>query len=212
MTQCQSDFPECVLVNATYLAIFDVRAGSLTYLFTRDETDLHQLIGPSWQVAPGIDIYPSAFSDEKTYTHFLNDNRLVFTSTDGARTKTFTLTDVGLEMSYQTEEPISVQIPLLVDPDARFTSDWTNQYVKQNTPGGVAWGLENGLMVNIYIFPVGEFDGEITFSAFNESLSLLSSPEDPDFDYPPGHYVPFPMAVAEVEMGDGYFLRLERLP
>jgi len=48
--------------------------------------------------------------------------------------------------------------------------------------------------------------------AFNETLDLLANPEDPDFSYPPGHYVPFPMAVAEVEMQDGYFLRLERLP
>jgi hypothetical protein len=55
-------------------------------------------------------------------------------------------------------------------------------------------------------------EGSITMRAFNESLSLLGSPEDPDFDYPPGHYVPFPMAIAETEMQDGYFLRLERLP
>jgi hypothetical protein len=54
--------------------------------------------------------------------------------------------------------------------------------------------------------------GLITMRAFNELLSLLANPEDPDFDYPPGHYVPFPMAIAEVEMQDGYFLRLERLP
>ena len=55
-------------------------------------------------------------------------------------------------------------------------------------------------------------EGRITMRAFNESLDLLASPEDPDFDYPAGHYIPFPMAIAEVEMQDGYFLRLERLP
>jgi hypothetical protein len=206
MTQCQSDFPDCVLVNDSYLAIFDFRSGSLAYLFTRDQADLHQLIGPSWQVAPGIDIYPAAFTDDKNYTHALNDNRLIFTSTDGKRTKTFTLTDSALEVRYQTEDPVVVEIPLLVDPDVRFTPGWANRYMQQNTPGGVAWGLEDGPMVNIH------FKGEITLRAFNELLDLLATPEDPDFEYPPGHYVPFPMAVTEVKMDDGYFLRLERLP
>lgn len=55
-------------------------------------------------------------------------------------------------------------------------------------------------------------EGPITMRAFNESLYLLTNPEDPDFAYPPGHFIPFPMAVVEVEMQDGYFLRLERLP
>jgi hypothetical protein len=127
-------------------------------------------------------------------------------SKDGTRTKTFTLTETGLEVKYQTQEPVTTQIPLLVDPDTRFTPDWAQKYTQQNTPSGVAWGLENGPMVRI------QAEGPVKMRAFNKSLDLLAYPEDPDFEYPPGHYVPFPMAIAEVEMQDGYFLRLERLP
>lgn len=46
--------PECILANEQYLAILDPQGARLTYLFTRNGASLHQLIGPSWQVAVGL--------------------------------------------------------------------------------------------------------------------------------------------------------------
>ncbi len=219
LSYCQFDanepsVPDCVLANESYFATFDAQNASLTYLFSveRDAIPpyLHQLIGPSWQVAPGIDLYPGAFADVddpfKAYEPIIEGNTLVFNSLDGTRTKTFRLTDNGIEVEYRTVDPVITQIPLLVDPWTRFTPGWAEKYVQQNTPGGVAWGLENGPMVNI------QTDGPMTMRTFNEALDLLAIPEDPDFEYPSGHFVPFPMAIVEVEMQDGYVLRLERLP
>jgi hypothetical protein len=226
VTHCQSSeneatFPSCTLANETYLAIFDPQGARLTYLFAVTQIDnsrheLHQLIGPSWQVAPGIDTYPGAFADTDnsslSYEPILDENTLVFTSQDGTRAKIFQLTENGINVEYQTQKPITTQIPLMVDPWIRFTPGWADKYWQQNTPDRNAWGLRNGPMVSIHIIPVGGAEGMVTIQTFNESLSLLTSPEDPDFDYPPGHYIPFPMAIAEAEMQDGYFLRLERLP
>lgn len=215
LAQCQSTFPECVLENNTHLAIFDPQGGRLTYLFAVARIDnsryqLHQLIGPSWQVAPGINLYPSAFADANNaslpYKPAFNENMLTFTSQDGTRTKTFQLTDESLKVAYQTQEPVTTQIPLLVDPDSRFTPGWTENYVQQNSSGGIIWGLGNGPMVEI------QSAGEMTFHAFNESLSLLNTPEDPDFEYPPGHYVPFPMAVAEIKMDGSSTVQLAISP
>jgi hypothetical protein len=79
-------------------------------------------------------------------------------------------------------------------------------YIQEKTPGEVVWGLEKGPMVRI------QTKGPIMIRAFNDSLSLLASPEDPDHDYPAGFYVPFPMAIAEINVQNGYFLRLDRLP
>ena len=59
---------------------------------------------------------------------------------DGTRTKTFSLTDTGLEVKYQTQEPITTQIPLLVDPWTRFTPGWAEKYAQQNTPSGIRLG------------------------------------------------------------------------
>jgi len=235
LSSCVTDLdkdnqPECVLANDGYLAILDPQGARLTYLFSvariGNSRYLHQLIGPSWQVAIGLGprsqwnpelgeaadpgAYPGAFADAddpfKPYEPAIEGNTLVFTSLDGTRIKTFHLTENGLEVKYQTQKPVTVQIPLLVDPETRFTPGWAEKYVQEKTPGGVAWGLEYGPMVRI------QTEGTITIRAFNESLDLLTIPEDPDFEYPPGHYFPFPMAIAEVEMQDGYFLWLERLP
>jgi hypothetical protein len=252
LSSCNSDFdkdgqPECVLANEGYLAIFDPQGARLSYLFSvgRVDNPPHtQLVGPSWQVAVGLStpslwdlsageaadpgVYPGAFADVdgpfKPYEPAVAGNTLVFSSPDGSREKTFVLTETGLEVQYQTQEPTLTHIPLLVEPDSRFTPGWAEQYVQKKTPGGVAWGLENGPMVNVQTedaalslpAPVERSGpgpkGVVAMRAFNESLSWLSRPEDPNFDYPPGHTIPFPLAVVEVEMQDGYFLRLERLP
>jgi len=210
---------ECILADENYLAILDPLGARLTYLFTREEDGLHQLIGPSWQVAVGLSnpstwdlsageaadpgAYPGAFADIddpfKPYEPAIEGNTITFTALDGTRTKTFELTKTGIKAEYQTQEPVTTQIPLLVDPDTRFTPDWAKKYTQQNAPGEIAWGLEDGPMVRV------QFEGEISMRAFTESLSLLSTPEDPDFDYPPGHYIPFPMAVAEITPDDGTF-------
>jgi hypothetical protein len=253
LSGCNSDLdkdgqPECVLANDEYLAILDPRGARLTYLFAaeRDTITLytHQLIGPSWQVAVGLSnpslwdptageaadpgAYPGAFADAddpfKPYEPAIEANTVIFTSLDGTRTKTFNFIQAGIEVEYQTQQPVKTQIPLLVEPETRFTPGWAEQYIQEKTPGGIAWGLRNGPLVSVQFTKIalrprsaalhwgGQAQGGIDFQTFNDSLSLLAAPEDPDFSYPPGHYLPFPLAVVEVEMQDGYFLRLERLP
>jgi hypothetical protein len=194
IAQCQPEFPQCSLTNDTYLAIFDPQTASLTYLFAREGTDLHQLIAPSWQVAPGIDLFPGAFLDEKEYQVSILENSLSFISTDSNRIKTFTLKESGLEITYQMQEPVLTQVPLLVDPWTRFTPGWAENYVSKTTPNGIRWGLKNGPMVEI------QTEASVEMRAFNKSLDLLTNPEDPDFAYPPGHYVPFPMAILSTDI------------
>jgi hypothetical protein len=46
------------------------------------------------------------------------------------------------------------------------------------------------------------------FAAFNDTLDSLSGPEDPNQEFPPGHYLPFPMAVADYRLEDGSVVEL----
>ena len=240
LSSCGNDIdkdqlPECILANDQYLAILDPQGARLVYLFSvkRDRFSgyRHQLIGPSWQVAVGLsnpalwDIsageaadpgaYPGAFADLddpfRPYEPRIEGESLVFTSLDGTRTKTFKITNIGLEVVYATQETVRTQIPLLVDPWMRFTPGWAENYVYEITPNGIRWGLGNSLMVDLHAEGVvlSLAKGPVTMRAFNESLSLLSSPEDPDFNYPPGFRVPFPMAIVEASLEDGYHLRIE---
>jgi hypothetical protein len=229
ISACGSDIDkdgqlECVLAGNDYLAVLDPQGARLTYLFAHEGDRLYQLIGPSWQVAVGLSdpstwdlsaseaadqgAYPGAFADIgdpfKPYEPVVEGNTITFTSGDGKHIKTFKLSGEGIEVEYQVQESTTTQIPLLVDPDTRFTSGWAEIYNGESVSNGIRWGLVNGPMVSI------QAEGPVTMRAFNESLPFLARPEDPDFAYPPGHFVPFPMAIVEVEINGRYFLSIER--
>jgi hypothetical protein len=40
--------------------------------------------------------------------------------------------------------------------------------------------------------------------AFNDSHEVMSLPEDPNYDYPRGHYLPFPMAMVEIQTSQDF--------
>ncbi|GAB4505348.1 MAG: hypothetical protein Fur0043_23430 [Anaerolineales bacterium] len=220
---------ECVLANSHYLAILDPRGARLTYLFSmtqmEDSQRVQQLIGPSWQVAVGLSAssrwdlskgeaadpgaYPGAFTDPQNpfeaYQPVIEEHTLIFTSISGSHTKTFTLTETSLSVSYSGQAAEKTQIPLLVEPEARFTPGWAGKYVRETCPNGIAWGLSDGPLVRI------QTQGQITMRAFDEALPFLTAPEDPDFSYPPGHFVPFPMALVEVEIQPNAVIAVDML-
>jgi hypothetical protein len=41
-------------------------------------------------------------------------------------------------------------------------------------------------------------NGEMTVTSYLDSANLLRQPEDPDAEYPPGHYLPFPLTLVEI--------------
>lgn len=209
---------ECTLANGDFLAILDPQGARLTYLFWRagneNASTVQQLIGPCWQAAVGLSASsrwdlskgeatdpgacPGAFTDLDNpflaYQPVIAADTLMFTSLDGARLKTFRLTQTGLEVSYQVQTPLKTQIPLLVAPETRFTPGWAGNYARQVDTGSVAWGLAEGPLVRI------QAQSPMTMRAFDEALPFLAAPEDPDFSYPAGHFVPFPIAIVDVEI------------
>jgi hypothetical protein len=201
--------PECVLADEKLLAVLDPRGARLTYLFAREASRLHQLVGPSWGVATGLSnaalwdsalgeaadpgALPGAFAELNEpflpYSAAIDGGALTFTSLDGLRGKIFRLTESGLEVSYQPQEPLTTRIALLVDPWMRFSPGWAGRYVQEKTSNGLRWGLRGGPMVALGA------DTSLELGAFNEHLDLLNRPEDPDYAYPPGYTLPFPMAL-----------------
>jgi hypothetical protein len=53
-------------------------------------------------------------------------------------------------------------------------------------------GILEGKMIKLHS------TNPITTYTFNATRKALFAQEDPNFDYTPGHYLPFPMAVVEV--------------
>jgi hypothetical protein len=72
-----------------------------------------------------------------------------------------------------------------------------------NFPGGWEWAIDSGPDVTITT------SGGLTARTFTASLPYLSNPEDPNFNYPPGHFIPFPLALVEIHDQGNWFINLE---
>jgi hypothetical protein len=214
---------ECILASDRMYAIFDPQGAHLEFLFTRDQSGIHQMIGPSSQLALGLSdpsqwnpklgeasdpgVTPGAFTDQDdpwgTYTGKFEDNRLIFTAQNGTRVKSFELTGTGLRSTYQSKAAVTTQIPLIVEPQAGFHPGWAGSYRSQAIPGGFSWGPQNNLRLAV------QAEGQVSIRSFNESLTWLTQPEDPDFAYPPGHYLPFPLAMVQISGPDKFTIQLD---
>ncbi len=207
---------ECILANDRVYAVFEPEGARLTQLFSIDQNGLHQLVAPSSQFVVGLSdpsewhpelgegadpsVIPGAFTDSmETWTSYqvsASKDSLTFTSPDGNQIKTFRLTGNGLEVSYHLTGPITTSVPLAVDPWAFFSGP--SSYSGTAAPGSWTWGLENGSRVEV------RSDASLSAVGFTDSLPLLTQPENPEQDYPPGHYLPFPLSVVTLS-ADGDF-------
>ncbi|MFC2054592.1 hypothetical protein ACFLV7_09925 [Chloroflexota bacterium] len=226
---CNQDFnrdeqPECILASEEFLTMIELDGGYLSFAFARTPTGIHQLIGPSSQFITGISdpmfwnadggvysdprVIPGAFIDSDI--QFNSDSipeGLLLSSTDGSKTKQFQLVPNGIRIEYQiypASTPVEVNIPLVIDPWNRFTSGWSDHYFQETNPHTYIWQSPSGLRIRIHT------SGGLSSSAFIESRQFFSRPENPNQDYPPGHSLPFPMALVTIK-DEGSFQTLIEL-
>jgi hypothetical protein len=214
---CLSDpdldgLPECVLASDNQFAIFDIEGGRLIAYFYFSETGLHQIIAPTsqfiigfgdpstWQLDAGEGADTAgihgAFTDSpppwEQYNVILSDDQLTFISPDQRITKVFSLSETGLRADFLTSDSISAKIPVAIDPWTRFSQDWSEVYSYHPIPEGYVIQLDDHIMLEVLT------DSSISAQMFTDSRAHLTVPEDPNFDYPMGHYLPFPIALLEL--------------
>jgi hypothetical protein len=214
---------EILLSTGNFLLIFKQEGGYLAAAFYRDEAGAHQIIGPSsqfyvgisdptlWKLERGLAGDPEqmrgAFSEIpvgyispswEPFTATWHTGKLKFESPDGKVVKTIRVDGNDIYVDYQSTDLIDVQIPLVVDPWIRNQPSWETLYESHGSPNNWTWGIKDGLKVGI------STNGELEPRAFSDSRKALLAPEDPNFNFPPGHYLPFPMALGVVQ-GEGNF-------
>jgi hypothetical protein len=219
---------EYILSSLNFFGIFEARGGYLALAFVRSPDGLHQIIAPSTQFVVGLGDPLSwepnrgvagdstqlrgAFSDLplgfaspswEIYSVEISEGSLTFKSLDGSLRKTFRLVQSGLQADYSSKDPLQVQIPIAVKPEARFAPDWAARYQGQVLQGRYEYGLSDGLRVQVP-FPEGT-----CVEAFSFSLEYMGQAENPDIDYPPGHYTPFPLALVTYKGQGEFSLQLE---
>ena len=127
----------------------------------------------------------------------------MLTSPGGGLAKTFTLLERGLRVEYQiSAESHRVQVPLSLDPWKRFTPGWGDRYHEDGSAQAWLWQMEGGPEVEV------RTSATLSATVFSDSRPQLRAVEDPNYPYPPGHYLPFPMALVEVLAQQGFFVEI----
>ncbi len=223
--ECGVDFsyngrPTCILSSENVFALIDPEGARLSLLFIRDEGGVHQVVGQTSQFAVGLSdpytwdlsrgpladpqVIPGAFTSPwEPYEISDLENGLRFASPTVQ--KDFILVDKGLRVEYQTDTASKVQVPLALAPRTRFSPGWGERYFVEDNSQGWAWGIKSGPQVQI------ETSGTMTTQTFVDDLPALSVPEDPNYDYPPGHFLPIPLAVATIYAESNFWVDL-RIP
>jgi len=197
----------CQLGNDRFLAILASRDARLEFLLYRDQLGVHEVIGPSSQFTvglsdpsewhpengPGADpgAIQGAFAEAEAvqFAHYQSDGKS-FTASSDSLSKTYRLTENGIEVDYRITSPLTERIPLAVEPQAFYAGP--SAYLGRSASGAWSWGLAGGLRVQV------QSQAALTEADFTASLPFLSQPEDPNQDYPPGHYLPFPLSVVSL--------------
>jgi hypothetical protein len=222
--------PECVLASSNTLALFDAASGALTYLFglqtggAQEYARLHQLVATSAQFAIGLSdpqdwdpsrglradpqIIPGAFADPGCPCQAeLRGETLVFWREGVERSyRLLPGFQPGISVTIRSATRMSWELPLAVDPEERFTPGWGRRYAGEWQQAAWVWGLKDGANAIV--------QASLPFQAasFLDSRSHMGLTEDPNAEYPPGHYLTFPLSLVQVQGEGSYWVEIRLAP
>lgn len=210
IADCARFAETCLLANDSFFAVLRQDGARLAYLFVVDAHGAHQVVGPTYQFESGMSdrsrwqpnlgqaadpgALGGAFIDSDDpwapYRASINPNgSITFTRHDAARAKTYALAADAIRVTYAGETPPAARIGLALDPWQRFERNWGNRYGWRQAGG---WGVAGGPLVSV------QAEGSVSRDSFLDSRARMGQVEDPNFEYPPGHFLPFPMAVVTI--------------
>lgn len=217
---CSPNFPaaaagQCVLASQSFLALVDPDSGLMSAAFARTASGVHQVIAPSsqfitglsdpstWDPSQGVRADPAVVAGAfgaapEAFDVEVGVESLILTSHSGTTRRVFSLQPNGLQVEYHTAAPLIVQVPVAFDPWLRFTPGWGNRFQASELPQGWLWEWKPGARLEI------STNAQFSVYPFSASQQFLNSPEDPNQDYPPGHFLPFPLVLVQIN-GQGTF-------
>lgn len=200
---------------------------------------VHQLAAPSSQLAAGLSpasgwdltrglqadpaVIPGAFSSTGPFQVQTGPGELVFTAQDGSVQKAYALVPEGLEICIQSAARQVFQVPLVLDPWQRAEPGWWEQYGEQEPETGspspfpdssCAAAAETVSTWKWGAVPAIEVQATAPLRAqtFLDSRRRMGLVEDPNSEFPPGHYLPLSLALLEVETSGTLAFALRLIP
>jgi hypothetical protein len=139
----------------------------------------------------------------------LDHGDLLFTSPGGQAVKTFHLDGTGLQVAYRLPTGAAyraAQIPLALDPWRRFALGWAGLYRSESSAEVWSWQIQSGPQILV------RASTSLTGGDFSQSRSLFSAAEDPNRDFPPAHFAPFPLALLQVSLQESTQISIQVFP
>lgn len=201
---------DCILSTDRYFLVINPKNGGLLYAFFINRGILHQLMGPSSLLATGLSspetwnysaaefsdptVIPGAFwGEEKSYQIDTSRDAIIFTSPSGI--KSYALSPLGINITVTEPTNTSYQIPFIIDPWMRFTPHWIDHYVsiaKKEGNNIFSWEYPDGSSVSL------DVNHPLTITSFANSYEYMNKTENPDIDFPAGHFLPMPLILGEI--------------
>jgi hypothetical protein len=186
----------CILSSENTFCLISQRGARLLLAASLTENGYLQWVAPVSQLAIGLsdpldwhpglgeasdpDEIPGAFSDPPNpFTKCISDvkpGRIAFDCEKNGVKKIYKLLPESLEVIYLAESPITTRVPLVSLP--------AQSYFK---------GCENSLLPNITAV-----NAKVSTSSYCDSRFQMKFPEDPDINYLPGHFLPFPLTILNI--------------
>lgn len=208
--------PDCVLASSRALLILDPRGGRLALAAARAGTRVVQVVGPRAQFAVGLgdalewrperglladpQEIAGAFADAgpewAVYEAQVQAGEVLLTHPQTGAVKRFQITGSGMQVRLEGVGTAKALIPLALVDEKAFQPGWYARYSPLPSPDGSAWGWALDGAAQVRVSAQG---AALAARHFAESRAWLTHSEDPNAEYSPGHFTPFPLAVVEVQ-------------
>ncbi len=217
---------ECLLRSEDMVLVIERSGAHVTHALARTPDGWRQWIAPYAQFISGFGdpeawvlkagpsgdpaSVPGGFSDSVdtwlSYWPSILPNGIHFESSDGRRIKTFEWTAEGLRVTYEGPAivEITARVPLALAAGSSGTPGWASGYRLENTGQGLVWGRQGEFRIEI------KSDQPTRIAAYRAGTEPIRFPEDPNFDYPPGHFLPLQITLLEI-IGSGHWEILFRV-
>jgi hypothetical protein len=217
---CTSDIdwdsePECILSNNKIFTTYEITGGNLVFAFMLDDNNIHQLIGPTTQLNNSAtllndnQILGAFVSDiaNLVYSYEVLPGLVEFTSPDMAIRKSFSLENDSIYIqAYQPKSHLTYQIPFLIDPWLMYQKNWVNMYSVYEHDNKVIVSVDGAPPVKVVS------RSKLNVSSFLTSWDTMSLPEDPNYNYTRGYFLPFPLTLVELSDSEFFIVEIQIMP
>ncbi|NPV57174.1 MAG: hypothetical protein HPY76_10960 [Anaerolineae bacterium] len=200
----------CVIATEKYYSSFDINGGLWVFSVIKTDYGFEIFLGPSGFFTTGLGspeswnadlgpfadpgAYPGAYMKSdltRIYQPSWQEQSLTFTSADGI-VKQFKVSDDQIIMSINDLDS-ELTLPILwqlayQDTDTHFVFRTSVPPHDHSDPPTLS-------------LTIASHDAQSSIISSWDSMNFLAEPEDPNQNYPAGHYVPFPLSILKISGG-----------